>query len=260
MSTQYEQAAPLFFLFPQSIKHEDVVKALVYDEVEAYLLRDPYSTLPLLQSYPKSFLFFNADSTLDDDEWIELIDRIVSAPQLAEISITVMAFKTSGKLIETYCTGDAPRCGFIRLRQNASPRDQILKLVDEEKGRRDDRRKSLRVKFNHGNGAHLKMNLKGVAYNGRVTDMSGAGMVCSFKDAALFQKDTLLEEMTISRGGERISMSGYVAGYYKGTERQHVILFTNNDNRYNKKLLYDFMYTGLQDEINKTIDTLKTPS
>ena len=255
MSNGFVSPPPLFFLFPQSIVQEDIVKGLVFHEIAAYLIRDPLVALQLLLENPNGQLFFNADSTYSDKEWINFVDKIRNSEKLARVTLTIMAFKSSGELIDTYCRGDEPKCRFIKLETNNSPLQEILAQVEQY--HQKDRRKTLRLRFDNANGSRLKITMEGISYQGSITDISSAGMVCTVSDNTLFQKNTLLEDITILHDGRGIPLSGYVAGHYTDGRKKHVVIFTNTDNHYNRKLLYEFIYEGLQKEIQGIISSLK---
>ena len=90
-----EEKAGIYFLHPQPVIQDDIIRALVGRDYEALCVRNPTSAKLLIKKSPRSFLFAHIDSGLRKEEWIEYLRDLKSDQKLSELSVCVLSNRTA---------------------------------------------------------------------------------------------------------------------------------------------------------------------
>ena len=81
----------VFFLHPQAVVQDELVRALIAHNFEAYLLRNQVSAKMVVRDFPDSILLIQVDSGLDEEKWIEYADSLKSNPVFSGLTICVLS-------------------------------------------------------------------------------------------------------------------------------------------------------------------------
>ena len=69
--TKIEGNRKIFFIHPQAVIQDELVRALIADNFEAYLLRNSVSAKMVLRDFPDSIVLVQVDSGLSEQQWLD---------------------------------------------------------------------------------------------------------------------------------------------------------------------------------------------
>jgi hypothetical protein len=170
----------VFFLYPHSIVR-DIVKDIIKNEFEVYVVEDHLRLKTLLVRYPNAIVFINIEERLREEEWEKYMREILANPATGNVGLGVFTyFDRSKALTEKYLLELGVNCGYIRLKTDiAKCTDIIFRMLEanEARGKRRFVRGVCNPKLDSFN-----VELNGSRFAGKVLDISIAGMACQFQD------------------------------------------------------------------------------
>jgi hypothetical protein len=243
----------VFFLYPHSIVR-DLVKDIVRNEYEVYVIEDHERLRSLLVKYRNPIVFVNIEERLKEDEWEKYIKEVLSGPSTKEVGIGVLTyFDRSKALTEKYLLELGVNCGYIRLKTDISKcKAIILKMLEANEAR--GKRRFVRGLCNP------KLDTFNVAFNGaraqgRLLDVSIAGMACQFTDLTRkIEVGQELKDMQLVLRGARCQVDGRVIRVDRrgGDSDVYIVLFKAESlTAPVKEKIHNFIQVCLQNAIDQ---------
>jgi len=253
-----EHGKKVFFLYPPSVVKDEMVKELVEDEYEVYLLQNHHLAAKLLKEFKDSVLFINIDYTLKKEEsWEDYIKELMKNEETKDTKIGIVSYESSKDLIEKYLMELSVQCGFIRLSQGFKDSLSIIKrALDANEAKR--RRKYVRIKCKDPMKATFNITKDNNSYTGRVVDISSFGMSITFDSAknAVFENKEYLPNIQLRLNGVLCRAAGYVIGRVDGIRLANIIVFSKETNQAGKEKIHHFVHHCLQYEIDQKLKAL----
>ncbi|HEQ72480.1 MAG TPA: hypothetical protein ENN69_08325 [Spirochaetia bacterium] len=255
MENDINNGRKVFFLYPHTIIR-DLIKEIVRNEYEVYMIEDHIRLKSLLVKYRNPIVFLNIEERLKEEEWEQYIKEILSDPATRKIGIGVLTyFDRSKALTERYLMELGVNCGFIRLKTSLEKcKDIILRTLEanEARGKRRFVRGICNPKIDSFN-----VVIGGTRYNGTMLDVSIAGMACRFTN--LMQKLSVgmeLKDLQLVLRGMRCQVEGRIIRIDRrgGDSDVYVILFLADSLiPAVKEKIHSFIHICLQDEIEREL-------
>jgi DNA-binding response OmpR family regulator len=254
--TEETYESKVYFLYPQTIIQDLLIKEIIKNEYEAYIVNDHIKMLNILKKYPNSVLFINIDAVLKDEEWQEYIRNMQLDPILKNVRIGVLSYNTDDKKVEKYIMQLMVSCGFIKLKTGFEEcLNVILKALEavEAKGKR----KYIRIKCEKDVFCNIKINNK--LYKGIVKDISTVGMAFYFQkeDETFLKANTQLDYIQINMRSAICFTSGVIATVRELNDNIFYVLMFDKKMKYDEKnKIYEFIQKALKEEIDRELAEL----
>ena len=253
-----EHSKKVFFLYPPSVIKDEMVKELVEDEYEVYLLQNHHLAAKLLREFSRSVVFINIDYTLKKGEsWEDYIKELMNNEDIKDTKIGVVSYESDKELIEKYLMELSIPCGFVKLSQGFKDSLSIIKKVlDANEAKR--RRKYVRIKCKDPMKATFNITKEENSYTGQVVDISSFGMSITFDSARnpVFENKEYLPNIQLRLNGVLCRAAGYVIGRVDGIRLANIIVFSKETNQASKEKIHHFVHHCLQYEIDQKLKTL----
>jgi hypothetical protein len=253
-----EHGKKVFFLYPPSVIKEEMVKELVEDEYEVYLLQNHVLAVKLLKEFNGSVLFINIDYNLKEEEsWEAYIKALMEAKATKDTKIGVVSYEADKGQIEKYLMGLSVPCGFVKLSQSFKESLSIIKkALDANEAKR--RRKYVRVKCKDPMKATFNVTKEGNDFTGRVLDISSFGMSIAFDTAKnpVFENKEYLPDIQLRLNGVLCRAAGYVIGRVDGVRLANIIVFSKETDQASREKIHHFVHHCLQYEIDQKLKAL----
>ena len=226
MPDEHANGRKVFFLYPHSIVR-DLVKDIVRNEYEVYVVEDHDRLHPLLVRYRNPIVFINIEERLKEDEWEKYIKNVLTSPSTKEVGIGVLTyFDRSKALTEKYLLELGVNCGYIRLKTDINKcKDIILKMLEANEAR--GKRRFVRGVCNPRLDT-LNLVTNGTRSTGRLLDVSIAGMACRFDDLTRkIEVGQELKDIQLVLRGSRCQVDGRVIRVDRrgGDDDVYIVLF-----------------------------------
>jgi hypothetical protein len=256
MGTEYGKK--VFFLYPPSVVKDEMVKDLIDDEYEVYLLQNHHQAAKLFREYRDSVVFINIDYNLRGGEtWEDYIKALMENEVTKDLKIGVVSYESDKELIEKYLMEMMVPCGFVRLSQGFKESLSIIKkALDANEAKR--RRKYVRVKCKDPMKATFIITKDGKTYTGKVMDISSFGMSISFDEAktTLFENKEYLQNIQLRLNGVLCRASGFVIGRVDGIRVANIVIFSKETSQSSREKIHNFVHHCLQYEIDQKLKVL----
>lgn len=248
----------VFFLYPHSVMHEELIMEIIKNEYEAYVLKDHNKTLKLLEKYNDSIIFINIDSELKEEEWEEYIRNIMSNPATMNVKIGILSYNDDETLAEKYLMELMLPCGFIKLKLGFEESAKIILKVleaNEAKGMR----KYLRAEFEGSQIASFNMKINNKYHNGFIIDISSVGMAVEFDldDDIQLPVNSQISDVQLRLRGKICMVFGKVVGVRHDKKNIFVILFDKSLKQIENDKIHKFIYVTLQNKLDDEIKNIK---
>lgn len=240
----------IFFLNPHSVIQKDLVEEILKYEYEVYLLNDHRKTLRIIEKYNDSILFINIDSMLKEKEWEEYVKSIMSNPLTSKVMIGILSYNENHELIEKYVMQLMVPCGYIVLKIGlAESLKIILKVLEtaEAKGRR----KFVRAKCDNTPNISFNVKLTGEILNGKINDISSAGMSCYFDNNTMRELpiNTHMPDIQLRLKGIIVMIAGKIVATRKVDNITYYVIMFENVDTVKRTRLQLFIHNFLQEEL-----------
>ena len=244
----------IFFLYPQSIIQNQLIKEIVKNEYAAYIINDHEKALALLEKYQDSIIFINIDAVLQDDQWKIYIKNIQNSPRFVNIRTGILSHFNDEKKEEYYLMELLIPCGFIKMKSNFEESLKIiLKVLDANEAR--GKRKYVRVKCDKMDNVSCSIKLNSVIYKGTIVDISSAGMAFMLQgDGTYFKESTEIDNIQLLLKGKLCHLSGIIKGERQTEGKKIYVLLFDKTNHDESDKIHDFIFQALQDEITKELE------
>jgi hypothetical protein len=252
----------VFFLYPHSVMHNELIMELLKSEYEVYILKDHKKALKIFEKYNDAILFVNIDTELKEHEWEEYIINIMNNPMTKDVRIGILSYNDDNSLVEKFLMQIGVPCGFIKLKIGFEESKKIiLKALEANEAR--GLRKYVRAEFADNSSSIATLNLKidGTLYNGWIKDISAAGFAFILNNAKglSISVNTLLSDIQLRLRGQICMVSGIVAGVRQDDkDNMYVVMFDKNMKQPEKDKIHNFIYISLQHMLDMEINEVKT--
>lgn len=238
----------VFFLFPPSVIRDEMVRRLIEQEYEVYMLKKIETANILLEKYPNSLCFINLDTGLSEPEWEEWIRQTLNKPTTNTVGIGIVSYNSDEALQKKYLMDIGVPCGYIKLKLGIDESTKILfAMLDatEAKGRR----KFVRANCAQDNLATLNLREGVISASGSILDISIVGFSCYLDPDPGFQKNSYIRDIQLKLRASLIKVEAVVFGIRKTEDRSiYVFIFKNLDTA-GKERVRTYIQTALQTEI-----------
>jgi hypothetical protein len=248
----------VFFLYPPTIIKE-IIREIVRQEYEAYILENHLTALRVLAKYKESILFINIDEILKDEEWQQYVTSLLAAPETRDTKVGILTyFKKEREVVERYLINIGVQCGFIRIKMSPDECQQIiLKTLAANEAR--GRRRYVRAICNE------KLDLFNIIwqnqrFQGSIIDLSYAGMACYFHDQLLNLREgaVITNIQLVLRGASCILNGKVIKVIPQATGHSiYIIMFdTSQIKPIIEQKIHAFIFHCLQETIKNEMDSL----
>jgi hypothetical protein len=233
----------IFILHPHSVIQEEMLDILIMAGFESYVLHDNKRAFKLLVKFPGSIMFINIDEGLPEKEWEVYIRGIQEDPRTAETKLGILSYNTDQKLMQKYLMDIAVPCGYIQLKLGMKESTRII-LSALEANEARGRRKFIRA-FCEGDTAFVNFKgANGMLYNGKILDISAAGIAAKFEKLEDIPSNALLKEVQLKLHGSLILSNMIFMG--KRQDNVMVLLFDAKMDQGKKVVVHRFIKYTLQ--------------
>ena len=242
------EARKVFFLYPHSVIQQELVRELVSNEYEVYLVSEHLKLRKLIRGYDRPIIFINIDEHLSAEEWEDYIgDMINSEDNSAQVGI--LTYNEDQALAQHYLMDLMVPCGFIKLKLGLEQSKSII-LKTLEANEAKGRRKYLRIDCWDLQNTEFNVMINGGMFSGRIKDISSVGMAFVFNESLPLQKHSVVSDIQLKLRGKIARVSGPVMGARVVPEGTvNVLLFDKKTDFNTRERIHSFIYETLQDEI-----------
>jgi hypothetical protein len=248
----------VFFLYPPTIIKE-IIREIVRQEYEAYILESHTAALHILAKYKNSILFVNIDEILKEEEWEKYAASLLADPATSGTRVGILTyFKKEREVMEKYLITIGVQCGFIRIKMSPEECTQIILktlAANEARGRRRYVRAICNEKLDLFN-----IIWQGQRFQGSIIDLSFTGMACYFQDELLrLREGTALGNIQLVLRGASCIVNGKVMKMIPQTAGHsiYIIMFdTAGFKPIIEEKIHTFIFHCLQETIKNETDAL----
>ena len=244
----------VFFLHPQAVVQDELVRALIADNFEAYLLRNHVSARMALRDYPDSILLVQVDSGLDEQKWIEYANDLKANPLFARLTICVLSVSGIDEIKRSYLNRSTNfSYGFTYGGYDFSVIYPLIKEMLE-----DEKTNPPRISIKGGAPEKLKASVvftrDGNRYEGWLREISISGLTCKIEGKEpLYPSEIPIPAIIITYNQTQFTVSGRIAGNHGNDDSIHLILFDNTALVDKKNDICDLIHACLQAQIETLI-------
>lgn len=247
----------VFFLYPPSVVHDELLWEVVRNEYEVYLVKDHKRCRALLARYPDSILFVNIDAELKEEDWERYIRELTESERFADVRIGILSYNANEELARKYLMEIGVSAGFIKLSLGLQESTNIiLRALEANEAR--GRRKYVRVKTDDA-AAPARFNVKvdGEIKTGIIRDISSVGMACMFDEFVRLPERSYLRDMQLKLKGGLTTVSGVVSGVRQGEHTVYVVMFDPRSNPDARNRIRRFVHRHKQQHIEKEMQDMQ---
>ncbi|MDR1316607.1 MAG: PilZ domain-containing protein [Spirochaetales bacterium] len=241
----------IFFLYPHSVIHDEMLDILIMNGYESYSIRDHRKALRLLEHFPGSIMFINIDEGLEEREWEEYIQNIQRNPKTKDSRLGILSYNTDKGLMQKYLMEIGVQCGYIHLKLGLQASTKIMLdalRANEAKGRRKFIRASC------VDDATATMNYKspdGITYYGKLLDISSSGIAAKIEKFGDFPPNSRLREVQLKLRGTLVLTDVILMGNRREDKTEWIFLFDPKMAQNHKLVIHRFIKQNLQKYIDQ---------
>jgi hypothetical protein len=250
-STTSAEGRKVFLLYPHSVIHEEMMDNLIMNGFEAYTLWEHKRAIKILEEFPDSIMFINIDEGMPENEWEAYIKGIQENPKTKKTRMGILSYNQDKKLMEKYLMKLALPCGYIQLKLGIQESTKIILnalQANEAKGRR----KFIRVFCPEDVNTVINFRIEEKIYQGKILDISSAGVAAKFQRFPSFPANTLLRDVQLKLRGSLIMTEVVLMG--KRSDNINVWIFVfkpSSMNHDGKMVIHHFIKQNLQKYIEQ---------
>jgi hypothetical protein len=244
----------IFFLHPQAVIQDDLVRSLVEDNFEAYLVRNPVSAKTLIREFPDSVLLIQIDSGLSRDDWMSYATEVKSNPVFAALTLCVLSVSDAESLREPFLGDESPfshAISYAKFDFGKTMRE-LQEYLTNEKTRLP--RNQVRGTSPESLEVSVVFVRDEVRYVGSLKDITIAGLTCRLTQEELLPSEVPIPAIIVTYGKTQFSVVGRIAGKHGKDGLLHLILFDEGTKSERRKDIFDLIQACFQAETNAIID------
>ncbi|MDR1625209.1 MAG: PilZ domain-containing protein [Spirochaetia bacterium] len=241
----------IFFLYPHSVIHDEMLDILIMNGYESYSVRDHKRAQRLLEYFPGSIMFVNIDEGLEERAWEEYIQGIQRGPKTKDSRLGILSYNTDKGLMQKYLMEIGVPCGYIHLKLGLQASAKIMLealRANEAKGRR----KFIRASCEDDSSA--TMNYKspeGTTYYGKLLDISSAGIAARIDKFGDYQPNSKLREVQLKLRGTLVLTDVILMGNRRDDKAEWIFLFDPKMASNHKLVIHRYIKQSLQKYIDQ---------
>ena len=247
------QGKKVFFLYPHSVIRDELLDLLIMAGYETYTVLSEKRAKRLLAEFPDSIIFINIDEGLKEKEWETYIKDIQSDPKTENSQIGILSYNLDRQLMQKYLMEMAISCGYIQLKLGIRESTKII-LTALEANEARGRRKYIRADCKDDINATINFKYESKIFNGKLLDISSAGVAALFEQMPDLPANSLLKEVQLKLRASLLMTDMILMGQRHDDKRVGIMLFDPNKlDSDNKLVIHHYIKLCLQ----KYIDGLK---
>ncbi|MDY6935661.1 MAG: hypothetical protein SVZ03_15745 [Spirochaetota bacterium] len=257
ISTNIIEGKKTFFLYPHIPQGKHIIKYLIKNEYEAYPLNNHLSAINLFDEFSNSILYVNIDFKLNHHDWMLYIESILENPTTDTIIAGVITTNGNDEFLQTDLSNLNIPGGYICIDNGLDKcTNSIINILNSQNAR--GRRKYLRVKCKNIYKALFSIKLGKDLFQGRVVDISSAGMLCMFNHNIELSSGIYLNDILLNLKGYISKVAGQIAGERKidGNDL-YVIMFDYRKTYKERDKIHDFIYNILEQQMSAKIKEIE---
>ena len=241
----------IFLLHPQSVIHQDMLDVLIMAGYETYIILDADRARKLLKKFPGSIMYINIDERFREAEWETYIRNILDDDETKDSMLGILSYNQDKALMKKYLMDLALPCGYVQLKLGIKESTKIILNALETTEARG-RRKSIRADC--ADDINATINIKGNTgfINGKLLDISSAGIAANFDTFEDHAPNTLLNDIQLRLRTGLIRSDMVYMGKRMDKKHVYIMLFEPKMSHENKLTIYRYVKSCLQ----KYIDTI----
>lgn len=239
---------PVFFVPCVGPIETEMVSELIQEEYEVYRIEDPAKAVALFHHHPNTVAFLNIDAAQPESDWEQYVRDLQEDPELQCLQIGIVTSRNDPVLSQKYLMNLMVSAGVVKLNQGVKEVvSQVRKVLEVNDAR--GRRQFLRVRCNDATSSlRLKIGEKDLV--GTVTDLSTAGMACTFDPEPDLPSHTRVEDIQLRLKGVPCFVSGEVVGTRRDDDHlTYVVLFNGRTSPDSREKIRSFLAWTLQTQL-----------
>jgi hypothetical protein len=240
----------IFFLYPQSVIHDEMFDILIRAGFESYAVRNHDRARSLLAHFPGAIMFINIDEGLREEEWEAYIKEIQANPKTRESRLGILSYNEDQTLMRKYLMDLSVPCGYIRLKLGIQASTNII-LSALEANEARGRRKFIRAFCE--DDRMVTMNYKdesGIHY-GKILDISSAGFAAKIEKFQEFPPNSRLTNVQLRLRGGIVMADTALMGKRQQDRDVYILLFDPGMSESTKLIIHRFIKQTIQKEMEQ---------
>ena len=214
----------VFLLYPPSVVQDALLDTLIMNGFEAYTLRDYKKAFRVMEKFPDSIVFINIDDGMPENEWEVYVKGIQKNARTKDIRVGIVSYNQDRALMEKYLMDIAVPCGYVHLKLSLKESTEIIinaLNANEARGRRQH----IRTYCEEGVRAMLNYNGQFGQYQGKILDISAAGIAVKMPGFPDLPTNTRLEGVQIKLHSTMITADLIIVGKRRDDKAVFIMLF-----------------------------------
>jgi hypothetical protein len=242
----------IFFLNTSPFFQDEIGVGLIRQGFEIYYTNIYANLKKALNKFPESVVFVNTNNSLPETEWEVWIRRALADTDMAGSKFGVLAESHDERQQKTYIEALKLPGGYTVINKTAPQKtlgqlNGILTCLGAR-----GRRKYVRAVSD--NVVQMTVNIphNGSYIEGKIGDISPAGISCTFQKDLILEKNTLCENMQIKLRSTILKAEGVFFGYRDdGMKTIYVFLFTRRVDLETRARIQFFIQNLLQERMTR---------
>ncbi|HDQ13986.1 MAG TPA: hypothetical protein ENN41_04130 [Sediminispirochaeta sp.] len=200
----------VFYLFPEGLFHQAVVKHIINQEYEIYTLSDYRRGLPLIFQYNGAIVFLNLSGAPDTDKLLPSIRDFCRQGSTRSIALYFLCDADTSCPEARRLSESLDNCSFLTY---SSTPDEVSAQIEEilENLEARGQRNFVRFGSNSNEIANISFKRKEKAFAGRLHDISAGGLSFSLTSGESLPLRAKLSQVTVDLGYLVEGLSGTVS-------------------------------------------------
>lgn len=247
--SDYDLGKKVFFLYPPSVVKDELIRRLLEQEYEVYMLKDIEMTERLLLKYPDSIVFVNIDMGLTESEWEAWIRKMMAAEATSGVGFGIVSYNTDDALQKKYLMDIGIQCGFVKLKLGLEESIKIL-LATLQANEAKGRRKYVRASCRYDTVSSLNYVEGPFKGTGKLLDISVVGFSCTLDPDPAFKKNTVLHDIQLRLRASLVHVQAVIFGSRVEDGRTfYVVLLSPKTEQNMKDKIRGYIQNALQTDI-----------
>ncbi len=229
-----------------------MVHFLVTAQYEAAIVKDIRTIQAILNKFPNSVVYFNADTRTSTGTLEQIVRAVVDSRDKHGADVGIITYNEDRDLAQHYLMEVGVTAGYITLNIGFEKSARIIIRALEAAEARGDRR-FVRVRVPPGR-AKLNVNLNsgGRIIPGAVLDISEAGAACRLAED--YPTGTEFPDIQLQLWGTLCRVSGRIAGKRETPDGTvSVVLFDTINDSSTRAKIYAFLKRVMQHEVDSAL-------
>ena len=242
----------VFLLYPHSVIREEMLDILIMNGFETYTLFDHKRAVKILERFPGSIIFINIDEGISEKEWEAYIKFLMENTKTSETKIGILSYNQDITLMEKYLMEIAVPCGYIQLKLGVQESTKIMLNAlhaNEARGRR----RYIRAFCENDNQATMNYKNEEGIFQGRILDISSAGIAAKIPKFPLLLPNSLLRDVQLKLRGALLLTDAVLMGKRKDDANVWILLFNPGKMKSEHQLI---IHHYIKQNLQKYIDSL----